>query len=108
MANITEFEWKAPIQQGWECPRCGKINAPWVSQCDCPKTQYTVTTTWDPKTTTPINPPAKPSWEYGGTYCKADGVTVAERSDVTYDNPAIPHTYTSQKVSYPNNVCESH
>jgi len=22
-------------QQGWECPRCHKINAPWVSQCNC-------------------------------------------------------------------------
>ena len=22
-------------EQGWECPRCGRINAPWVRQCDC-------------------------------------------------------------------------
>lgn len=22
-------------QQGWECPRCHKINAPWMSQCNC-------------------------------------------------------------------------
>lgn len=22
--------------QGWECPRCIKINAPWVDQCNCP------------------------------------------------------------------------
>ena len=20
---------------GWVCPRCGKVNAPWKSECDC-------------------------------------------------------------------------
>ena len=22
-------------EKGWECPRCGRINAPWVRACDC-------------------------------------------------------------------------
>ncbi len=21
--------------KGWECPRCGKINAPWMPHCTC-------------------------------------------------------------------------
>lgn len=27
--------WLNPSQQGWICPRCGRGNAPWVSQCPC-------------------------------------------------------------------------
>lgn len=31
-------------EQGWECPRCGRINAPWVRQCDCSRSNnYTIT-----------------------------------------------------------------
>ena len=22
-------------QQGWQCPVCGQVNAPWISQCPC-------------------------------------------------------------------------
>lgn len=38
------WEWTAPStsQQGWECPRCGKIWAPWVMQCNCSKETWTV------------------------------------------------------------------
>jgi len=25
-----------PVAGGWECPRCGKILAPWMPFCDCP------------------------------------------------------------------------
>lgn len=28
------------VEQGWECPRCGRINAPWKSQCDCSNWTY--------------------------------------------------------------------
>ena len=45
-------------QQGWECPRCGKINAPWISQCNCPRNNWTIS--WSAGSTTanplPDNP----------------------------------------------------
>lgn len=28
---------------GWECPRCGKVWAPWISQCDCSRNDWTIT-----------------------------------------------------------------
>ena len=36
----TSTTWRCPYTQskaerGWECPRCGRVNAPWVRQCDC-------------------------------------------------------------------------
>ena len=23
------------MSEGWECPKCGKVNAPWMPSCDC-------------------------------------------------------------------------
>ena len=31
------------VEQGWQCPVCGKVHAPWVSGCDCH--QYDVSST---------------------------------------------------------------
>ena len=34
----TSTTWKIsspPTEYGWACPRCGRINAPWKSSCDC-------------------------------------------------------------------------
>lgn len=48
----TSTTWHCPYtkpraEQGWECPRCGRINAPWKSQCDCGRNNYwTVTDDW--------------------------------------------------------------
>lgn len=32
----------------WECPRCRKINAPWLNQCFCQPTQPQVPETLPP------------------------------------------------------------
>lgn len=42
----TSYTYTSPSryqsEKGWECPRCGRINAPWVRQCDCSPSAYTV------------------------------------------------------------------
>ena len=41
-----------PVAGGWECPRCGKILAPWMAYCDCPQkceATYSSTTEDPPK-----------------------------------------------------------
>ena len=40
VGTSTSTTWQCPYykpkaEQGWECPRCGRINAPWKSQCEC-------------------------------------------------------------------------
>ena len=45
----TSTTWRCPYtqpkaEQGWECPRCGRINAPWARQCDCSRSNWTITT----------------------------------------------------------------
>ena len=47
----TSTTWRCPYtqpkaEQGWECPRCGRINAPWVRQCDCSGNNWTITSDW--------------------------------------------------------------
>lgn len=34
---------EAPPLMGWECPRCHKVNSPFVLGCDCPPFTFTIT-----------------------------------------------------------------
>ena len=48
--STTTSQWQTynhyKAEQGWECPRCGSINAPWVRQCDCSRS-YKWDITWN-------------------------------------------------------------
>ena len=44
----TSTTWHCPYtshkaERGWECPRCGRINAPWKSSCDCATSNWQFT-----------------------------------------------------------------
>ena len=92
------YEWTAPSQKGWECPRCGQIWAPWVSNCDCNKKNNYVTTTTTDKTK-PI-PLEINSWKKYVT-CKmgqdscitVGGSDYYDSNSKTYKN--VPYTYTN-------------
>ena len=48
--STTASQWQTyndyKAERGWECPRCGRINAPWVRQCDCSRSNWTITPDW--------------------------------------------------------------
>ena len=44
MADYFDYIKVGP-SQGWQCPVCGAVNAPWLSQCPCNGKVPTHTTT---------------------------------------------------------------
>ena len=94
------WEWHSPYhsEKGWECPRCGRVWAPWVTSCDCSRSHTTIT--WGSGTGNPL--PEKYKYEIT---CNANGsIDVKDTKDfvnssVTRFNPDIPHTYTSARCA---------
>ena len=68
----TNTTWHCPYtqpkaEQGWECPRCGRINAPWVRHCDCSGSYDKWDITWNKDDCT------KPWWyDYYKVTCNPD------------------------------------
>ena len=105
----TTSQWQAynhcKAEQGWECPRCGRINAPWVRQCDCSSSNWTITSDqtykpewWKEVTCSPdtfrIHPESGPIWKAPSSTCGSDSATTAK------SDPNIVHTY----VTSTNNI----
>ena len=81
------WEWRAPTEKGWECPRCGQIWAPWISQCNCSKNKTNITWT----TTTTTSPEISlddDKWQET-VYCTSDSVYYDEHTK-TWTN--VPKT----------------
>ena len=64
--------------EGWKCPECGRINAPFVDHCPCKDVFKTNYSQFIP---IPINPyPYYPTWPWDGTIV----VTCKDNNTVNY------------------------
>lgn len=81
------------VEQGWECPRCGRINAPWVRQCDCSVNNWTITSDltykpdwWKEVTCNPdtfkIHPDTV-TWKTPSSVCQSDSSTTKSNPNIT-------------------------
>lgn len=130
--STTTSQWQTynnyKAERGWECPRCGRINAPWVRQCDCSGSNWTITTNdwtykpewWKEITCHDDNIMNNPityqvggsDYNVNGTYVNVSGTqsnkvdpNVTAWNCTNPDNCHTPH-YTTK--TYPNNICENH
>ena len=86
---------KPPTEYGWACPRCGRINAPWKSQCDClGGNWYSTWYPWDYK---------EPWWKQ--VYCDSDTFKVHPET-TTWKAPSsvCGSDSTTSVKSNPNNT----
>ena len=119
--STTASQWQTynhyKAEQGWECPRCGRINAPWVRQCDCSrndkwditwdKHDYTKPWWYDYKVTCNGTPaqaqidsdtfrihPETTTWEAPSSVCSSDSATSVKSNPnstiyTTATNPTV-------------------
>lgn len=107
-------------EKGWECPRCGRINAPWVRQCDCSRSNWSITwkdsgtsgddwwkkyATCDNNLNSTIYQVGGNDYKEGNTYVNVNGTqsnkidpNVTARNCTNPDNCHTPH-YTTETVS---------
>ncbi len=124
-------------EKGWECPRCGRINAPWVRQCDCSSNYTYITCTtepywtgdrpgWQKSDNCPDNVMNNPvTYQVGGSdYWNQEAKTYENVSNCTTNKvdsnmkietwsnattyPPNCHTPHYTTETCPNNICKNH
>lgn len=56
MSYVTSGYMKVGAQQGWQCPVCGRVLAPFITECPCQGMgKQTITTTGTDIETVPFN-----------------------------------------------------
>ena len=103
--STTTSQWQTykpyTTEYGWECPRCGRINAPWVRQCDCSPSGWTISTT-----TTSGD-------EWWKPYINSDTFRIHPESDPIYTSSSVNSSKTDPNVTAwnctnPNNCYTPH
>lgn len=96
-STTTASQWQTynryKAEQGWECPRCGRINAPWKSTCDCSGKTYWYPTWegpyyyewWKHVTCTP-----ETTWKAPSSVCSSDSTTRQNSNSTIYTTAADP------------------
>lgn len=102
--STTASQWQtynhSKAEQGWECPRCGRINAPWVRQCDCSPSS---TLGWDKITVNPCD-----DWWKHQITCDDNMFRIHPESitycDVAGDNNSVTGNWVNVPKTYTNSV----
>ena len=106
-----------PMEYGWACPRCGRINAPWKSQCDCSGKAY-----WYPTWEGPyydewwkhVTCAPETTWKAPSSVCGSDSTIKQNPNSTIYTtahNPVVGgsdykegHTYVNVGGTQSNKV----
>ena len=93
-SSSTTYKSSSPsIEYGWACPRCGRINAPWKSQCDCSGKTY-----WYPTWEGPyydewwkhVTCAPETTWKAPSSVCSSDSTTKQNPNSTIYTTARNP------------------
>ena len=94
-STSTTYKSSSPpsMEYGWACPRCGRINAPWKSTCDCSGRAY-----WYPTWEGPyydewwkhVTCAPETNWKAPSSVCGSDSTTKQNPNSTIYTTATNP------------------